>query len=119
MQPRDRVTLEDIAAQARTIQRYLLEYTHDSFIGDTVRQDAVIRRLEIIGEAANRLSVEFCQTHYQVEWRVISDMRNFLIHAYDAVDIEIVWKTAQLDIAPLLMAVEQILAADTESAENG
>lgn len=119
MQPRDRVSLEDIAAQARIIQQYLLGYTHDSFLGDSVRQDAVIRRLEIIGEAANRLSVEFCQAHLQVEWRVISGMRNFLIHACDAVDIEIVWKTAQLDIAPLLLAVEQILAADTASTESG
>lgn len=116
MQPRDRTSLEDIAEQARIIQQYLFAYTLDSFICDTVRQDAVIRRFEILGEAASRLSETFRHAHSQVEWQVIRNMRNFLIHVYDAVDITIVWNTVQLDLAPLLLAVEQILAEETTSA---
>lgn len=116
MMPRDRTCLQDITVQIHTIQRYIEGYTRETFLRDPIRQDAVIRRFEIIGEAAARLSDDFRAAHPEVEWRDIRDMRNFLIHAGDAVDMAIVWKTVQEDLEPLLTAVEQMLAEDVSSA---
>ena len=109
MQQRDRTSLQDIAVQVHTIQRYIAGYTCETFLADAVKQDAVIRRFEIIGEAATRLSEDFRAAHPEVDWRNIRNMRNFLIHVYDAVDMLIVWKTIELDLAPLLAAVEGML----------
>ncbi len=112
MKPRDRVSLQDIIEQIHTIQQYVAGYTEETFLRDAIRQDAVIRRFEIIGEAATRLSDEFRAAHPEVKWRDIRDMRHFLIHVYNAVDLTIVWKTVQADLTPLLVAVERILADD-------
>jgi len=109
MQPRDRASLQDIVEQINTIQEYLAGKELEDFLQDTMRQDAVIRRFELIGEAATRLSDEFRTSHPEVAWRTIRDMRNFLIHVYDSVDITIIWTTAHNDIAPLLLAVEKML----------
>ena len=113
MKPRDRVSLQDIIEQIHTIQQYVEGYSLESFLSDTIRQDAVIRRFEIIGEAATRLSDDFRASHPEVNWLDIRDMRNFLSQADNAVDLTIVWKTVQEDLAPLLLTVERILAEDT------
>jgi len=112
VKPRDRTSLLDIIEQIHTIQRYVAGYTREIFLDDPVMQDAVIRRFEIIGEAATLLTDEFRALHPEVNWRDIRDMRNFLIHVYDAVDMMIVWKTTQEDLHPLQAAVEKILAED-------
>ncbi|MEI7834534.1 MAG: DUF86 domain-containing protein [bacterium] len=112
MQPRDRVSLQDIVEQINTIQEYLVGQELEDFLQDTMRQDAVIRRFELIGEAATRLSDEFRTSHPEITWRTIRDMRNFLIHVYDSVDITIVWTTAHNDITPLLRAVEKMLGEE-------
>ncbi len=115
MKPRDRSSLQDITEQVRIIQQYTAGYTYEEFLNDSKSQDAVIRRFEIIGEAATCLPDEFRSNHPEVDWQGIRNMRNFLIHVYHAVDMEIIWKTIQEDIGPLLNAVERILAKDTTS----
>jgi uncharacterized protein with HEPN domain len=109
MQPRDHASLLDIAKQVHAIQGYLAGVTRETFLNDTMRQDAVIRRFEIMGEAANRLSPALRDAHPEVPWRLMRDMRHFISHAYDKVDAETIWDTAGTDIAPLLEAVERIL----------
>ncbi len=118
MKPRDRASLQDIVEQIHIIWQYLAGYTREAFLTDPIRQDAVIRRFEIIGEAATRLSGEFRAAHPEVEWRDIRDMRNFLIHVYNAVDMTIVWKTAQENLEPLLTAVEKMLSEDASPSEH-
>ncbi|MZP42635.1 DUF86 domain-containing protein [Heliobacterium gestii] len=59
----------------------------------TQLQDAVIRRLEIIGEASNKLSREFQRTHADIPWSMIISMRNILIHEYFGVDLDVIWDT--------------------------
>lgn len=90
--------------------------THEAFLADMLRQDAVMRRIEVIGEASTRLSNEFRNAHPEVEWRDIRDMRNFLIHVYDQVDYDKVWDTVQQDLTPLLTFVERIIAEDVASS---
>ena len=75
-------------------------------------QDAVVRNIEIIGEAANhinRMAPEFVAQHPELPWDDMRDMRNAVIHAYFAVDFEIVWRTVQEDLPKLKRQVEHLL----------
>lgn len=71
-------------------------------------QDAVIRPLEIIGEAANRLPDHFTRKHSDIPWAQIIGMRNFLIHDYGRVNLELVWDTIQTDLPELKAKLEKL-----------
>jgi uncharacterized protein with HEPN domain len=73
-------------------------------------QDAIIRRLEVIGEASKRLSLELREAYPEVPWRRICGLRDVLIHDYMAVDVEAVWAVVESGIPSLKECVEQILA---------
>ncbi len=118
MLPRDQASLLDIIEQIRVIRAHLAGFTREDFMSDLLRQDAVMLRVAIIGEAATRLSNEFRAAHPEVPWKKIRDMRNFLIHVYDKVDYAKVWDTVQQDMTPLLIAVERIIAEDATSSGN-
>ena len=77
-----------------TINKYIGSYSFDEFKTDQKTQDAVIRQLEIIGEATSKLESEMKNEHPEIPWRDISDFRNILAHEYWDIDIEIVWKAA-------------------------
>lgn len=98
MKKNDQTYLQDILHAIEKIEEYVKEISYDDFIRDDMRQDAVIRQLEIIGEAANKLSDDFRNAHPDFPIKEAVRMRNFLIHGYDEVDIDIVWKTIQQDI---------------------
>jgi uncharacterized protein with HEPN domain len=75
-------------------------------------QDAVVRNIEIIGEAANqinRMAPEFIAQHPQLPWDDMRDMRNIIIHAYFDVDFEIVWQTVHEDLPKLKQQIEHLL----------
>ncbi len=98
----------DILGSARLVQTYLEGITRDTFMRNVQLQDSVIRRLEIIGEAAARVSVPFRERHPAIPWSRMIGMRNRMIHTYDAVDLDIVWTTAHERIPELLTLVEPI-----------
>lgn len=76
---------------------------------DSQCQDAVIRRLEIIGEAARRISPETRARLPQLPWEAMIGMRNILIHEYDDVDLMIVWDTVQKDLPRLVANLENVI----------
>jgi uncharacterized protein with HEPN domain len=78
-----------------------LDKTH--FIGDSLRRDAVVRQLLIVGKAARHLSAEFRTQHPAMPWADIIGMRNRLVHDYINVDWELVWETVHYDV-PFLQA---------------
>lgn len=106
MKKTDAVYLEDMVQAIRVIEEYVNGVTLEAFIADQMRHDATIRQLEILGEAANKLSPDFKRNNPIFPLRQVISMRNFLIHGYDDIDLEIVWKTIQENI-PQLKAVLQ------------
>lgn len=71
-------------------------------------QDAIIRNIEIIGEASKKISQDTKQTYYEIHWREISGMRDKLIHDYLGVDVDVVWKTIKEDIPVLEKLISEI-----------
>src|SRR3546814_3089119 len=88
---RDDALVSDLREAAARIRMYLDGLDYAGFLGDIRTQDAVVRNLEILGEAAKRLSPEFRAHHPQIEWSQIAGMRDRLIHHYFGVNWEIVW----------------------------
>ncbi|MEW6306111.1 MAG: HepT-like ribonuclease domain-containing protein [Verrucomicrobiota bacterium] len=80
------------------------------------KYEAVNRKFEIIGEAARHLSPEVRQALPEVPWKLITAMRNILIHDYDDVDLDVVWDTVQRDVPSLIERLESHLAKDTGDA---
>ena len=109
--PHDQHTLLDILQAADRAQTFVAEMTAEEFLSDLKTQAAVVRQLEIIGEAAKRLSQE-CQSQIPaVKWREIAGMRDKLIHHYDEVDYERVWRTVTRDVLTLIEQLRPIVPA--------
>lgn len=89
------------------IEAYTQGMEAAAFATDRLRQDAVMRQLEIIGEAARRLSEAFKAQHATVPWRAVIGMRNRLAHDYIHVDVQIVWEVVQYDLPVLRAALEE------------
>lgn len=106
---RDREYLLDILEAAKLAIDYIGDKTREEFFEDFQCQDAVIRRLEIIGEAARRISEETRASYPDLPWSDMVGMRNIMIHEYDDVDMVIVWETVHNDLPPLIDALEKIL----------
>jgi uncharacterized protein with HEPN domain len=101
------------------IQRYTAGKSATDFIADTLLQDAVLRNLGIIGEAAHRLladSPDYAATHPEIPLAKIYGMRNLITHAYEEVDMEIVWNLVLFDVPTLL---SKIVAALNEFKGEG
>ena len=97
---------------AREAVAFLHDEPRDSLETDRKLLLALVKDIEIVGEAASRLSPECQQTYAQLPWPQIVGMRNRLIHAYFDIDTETVWKTVSDDLPPLIVELESILAAD-------
>lgn len=95
----DKLLLDDIIENAADILEFVRNKTYDQFIADKMRVLAVIRCFEVIGEASGLISDELKLKHPLIEWRMMSDFRNILIHNYFGIDYEVLWQTIQEDIS--------------------
>jgi uncharacterized protein with HEPN domain len=105
----DAVYLQHLLDAVERIEQYTAGMTEQQFLQNTLVQDAVVRQLEIIGEASRNLSDELRQKHSQVPWTKIVGMRNRIVHAYFDVDLTIVWEVIQRDLPDLKAQVHLIL----------
>lgn len=105
----DRIYLRHIREAIQDIEQYA-SVGRDAFMSDKMRQDALLRKLEIIGEAVKNLSEDSKRRRADIPWREIAGMRDRLTHDYFGVDLALVWVTVQKDIPNLKAAVEQLLA---------
>jgi uncharacterized protein with HEPN domain len=90
----------------------VVQYTRgsrDAFFGEPVTQDAVLRRMETLADAAGRLSSELKARHPSIPWREIYGFRNVAAHAYLVIDLERVWETIELHLPALKAAVDEEL----------
>jgi uncharacterized protein with HEPN domain len=91
---RDAGSLWDMVRAIHRIQEFTTNLTYEAYLGSILVQSAVERQLEILGEAARRLSDEFRQAHPEIDWRRIIGLRNILIHRYDEIRQQMIWTTA-------------------------
>lgn len=107
--PRDQEALVDIFTAINLIFLYTKGIDYDQFMANTEKQDAVLRRITIIGEATKRLSKDFRAEHHSVPWKEIAGIRDIIIHDYDEVDYDEVWAVIQRDLSGLLSYIEPLI----------
>jgi uncharacterized protein with HEPN domain len=108
---RDEIYLRDVLTAIASIEDYVA-LGRQAFLDEPMRQDAVLRRLEIIGEATKLLSEDARLSAPEIPWRRVAGLRDRLIHAYGSVDLEIVWEVVVRDLPALQQAVRRLLAAE-------
>ena len=106
---RDRLFLGHVLEAIAAIEDFTTE-GRAHFMADLKTQSAVVRQIEIIGEAVKQLSAALTTAHPDVPWRQIAGARDRLIHAYFKVDLDAVWSMVGQDLAPLREAAQRILA---------
>jgi uncharacterized protein with HEPN domain len=100
---RDRESVLDIIEAVKKILAYTAGVTLAEFLANDEKQDAVLRRILVVGEATKRLSSEFRQRYPGIPWRDIAGIRDIIVHDYNRVDVETIWDVVQNDL-PGLMA---------------
>ena len=107
---KDKTRLEHILEAIERLEKYAGSLSREELETDVLRYYGIVKNIEIIGEAANMLSAPFKEAHQEVEWRPISNMRNFLVHEYFQVDNDTVWAVIHSDIVDLKKYILKYLA---------
>ena len=110
MPPRQAAYLLDIFTSLQAIQDYLAGYSQEQFLEEAKTQDAVLRRLLVVGEAAARLTPESCTQFPNIPFPRIIGMRNRVVHDYGHVDLEIIWEIVQIHLPPLFGELRSFFA---------
>jgi uncharacterized protein with HEPN domain len=105
--------LDDIRESAEKVSRYTRGLSFDQFVGDEKTFDAVVRNLEIIGEATKHIPPDVRERYPEVEWRRIAGLRDVVIHEYFGIDDLILWDIIQNHVPRLLDQIRAILAEDS------
>lgn len=106
--------LKDIKDALEKIEKFTVGLDFESFVKDDKTTFAVIRALEIMGEAARKVPKSVRTRYTIIPWQDMAGMRDKLIHDYFGVDLRVVWKTLQIDLPPLKRIIEEVL-----QTENG
>jgi len=109
--PRDwKFRLEDINEALGLIEEYVKGLEYSSWTEDRKTIDAVIRNLEIIGEAANHIPDAIQEKNRDIPWLQMKGMRNVLIHEYFGVDTDVLWRTVNEDLPPLKAQIQRLIS---------
>lgn len=106
---RDEASLVDILNAARKVVEYSTGLDESSFLASSRDQDAILRQLTIVGEAAKRVSEEFRTSHPEIPWRRVAGFRDVVVHDYFKVDLEEVWRIVQSDVPDLILLIEPLV----------
>jgi uncharacterized protein with HEPN domain len=104
-----RIFLEDIKESIDRIEEYIHDMDKEHFMRDIRTQDAIIRRLEIIGEAVKNIPEDFRCKYPDIPWKQIAGMRNVLTHGYFGINLERIWTVVKGDLPELKLKVSRIL----------
>lgn len=106
---KDETYLKHIRDAIWAVETYTDGLVYEDFVEDNLIQDGVVRQLGIIGEATKNLSSDFRDSHKDIPWRDMTGMRDKLIHGYNRIDLDIVWKTVQEDLPKLKKQIARLL----------
>ena len=106
---KNEVYLHHILDAIRRIESYTGSLDREAFFSEMMVQDAVVRQLEIIGEASRRLSDDFRTRYNEIPWRAIIGMRNRIAHNYLDIDLQVVWEVVRVDLPDLKRRVSSLL----------
>ena len=109
-----RLFAEDILECVEKLESYVKGVTFEEFKSDSRTADAVVRNLEIIGEAAKYIPDEVRKRYSRLDWKAVVGLRNRIIHEYFGVDLEVIWRIIEKDVPILREQVRQILGEETE-----
>ena len=109
--------LRDMLTYAETAERFVGDLDRETFSRDTEKTFAVVRALEVVGEAARHIPVDVRNAYPDVPWSKVVGMRDIVIHGYFGVDLEVIWKTVREDLPPLREAAGRMLE-DIERRER-
>ena len=109
MLPEDRIRLQHIVLEIQEASSFAEGISFEEFVEDRKTVKAIIRSIEVIGEAAAKVSENIRTQHPDIPWKQIIGMRNHLIHAYFDIDFKTVWKTVKDNLPPLLKRLQSIL----------
>ena len=102
--------LVDMLEAVEVIQEYIVGLDYESFLTNRMVRDAVVRNVQVLGEAANRVTKSFRDQYITIEWIRIIRTRHILVHEYFGLDYEIMWRIITIHLPPLQQAIRSILA---------
>ena len=114
MRQRDLTSLHDIVTAADLITSFINDIDRDTFDESLLIQSAVVRQIEIIGEATKRLSDDVRRQYVDIPWKQMAGMRDILIHAYDSIDPDEVWNVAMRDLPRICLQIRVIIEIAVE-----
>ena len=106
---RDPAYLWDMLDAAHLIQEFVRGITFSKYTSNKMIQSAVERQLEILGEAARRVSTEFQDEHPEIPWRQVIGLRNILAHEYGEIKADRIWRIATVDVSDLILRLEPLI----------
>lgn len=106
---RDSASLWDMLQAIQNLQNFLSHTSYEDYCQNLLLQSAVERQLEILGEAARRLSPTLQAQHPEIDWAGLIGLRNIIAHRYDAIRLDLIWETTQTQLDPLKQQLRAIL----------
>lgn len=114
----DLVYVEHMIDSIESVYKFIGDKTFKEFKDDDLVVSGVIRKLEILGEASSKISDNIKSSYPNIEWRILKDFRNYLIHQYFGVDVATVWEAIQIDMPILrdkLLELKKVLVQEKEN----
>jgi uncharacterized protein with HEPN domain len=110
----DETYLLDMLHASERARRFVASMSADDFAASELHQSAVVKQLEIVGEAASKISDAYQTAHPEIPWRPMIGMRHRLVHDYTRIDVPTVWETVQRDLDPLIAQLRPLSAGDPD-----
>lgn len=114
----DRAHVLDALRAIQRIQEFLRGVSQDEFLANIEKQSAVLHQFTMLGEALGRVSSEYRQAHGEVPWSTPIGFRNLIVHDYDEVDLDVVWRITQDDLRPLVAVLSTLRPEETDGEDR-
>jgi uncharacterized protein with HEPN domain len=116
---RDEAYLLDMLQFSQDAVDFTRDRTYEQFLSDRLLQSAVIRCVEVIGEAARRVSPAFADAHAEIPWRTIIGTRHRLAHDYSTIDLPTVWRIVTVHVPELILQLKPLIPPEQPPAPDG